>query len=210
MAMTIDGSTGLVFPAGGAGNPSSGNLVSTTDTQTLTNKTLTSPTITGAVVSSMASSTLTFASVQAASGNVVDFTGIPSWVKQVTVMFSSVSGSGTSAPLVQIGAGSVEATGYAAAGMAASPTVTIAVYTTGFGVKSAAATDVLSGSMTLNNITGNTWVASYSIVNSAGTGTFFGGDGTKTLTGGVLDRVRVTFVNGTDVFDAGNLNIMYS
>jgi hypothetical protein len=35
---------------------------------------------------------------------------------------------------------------------------------------------------------------------------FCGGD---VSLGGVLDRVRITTVNGTDTFDAGSVNIMY-
>jgi hypothetical protein len=34
------------------------------------------------------------------------------------------------------------------------------------------------------------------------------GAGAVTL-GGVLDRVRITTVNGTDTFDAGTINILY-
>jgi hypothetical protein len=44
MAIVLDGTTGVTFPAGGLGN-SAGAVVGTTDTQTLTNKTLTTPNI---------------------------------------------------------------------------------------------------------------------------------------------------------------------
>lgn len=37
------------------------------------------------------------------SGTSVDFTGIPSWVKKITVMFNGVSTSGTSRFLIQLG-----------------------------------------------------------------------------------------------------------
>ena len=51
--------------------------------------------------------------VASTSGTSIDFTGIPSWVKRVTVMFSGVSTNGASLPQIQIGAGSVQTSGYA-------------------------------------------------------------------------------------------------
>jgi len=50
--------------------------------------------------------------VASTSGTSIDFTGIPSWVKRITVMFNGVSTNGSSDNLVQIGSGSVETTGY--------------------------------------------------------------------------------------------------
>ena len=50
--------------------------------------------------------------VASTSGTSIDFTGIPSWVKRVTVMFDGVSTNGTSNIIIQSGAGSIENTGY--------------------------------------------------------------------------------------------------
>jgi hypothetical protein len=47
------------------------------------------------------------------SGTFVDFTGIPSWAKRITVMFNGVSTNGTSTFQIQVGTSAgVETTGY--------------------------------------------------------------------------------------------------
>ena len=191
------------FPA------TTGNAVVDTAVQTLTNKTLTSPTITGAVVSSMASSVLTLGTAQAStSGTSIDFTGIPSWVRRITMMFNGVSTNGTSNGLIQLGtSGGVVATGYAGAG-AFGPAYSVSNYTTGFGMPIfSAATVVVEGAVTITNLTGNIWVAAGTTSRSDGavSGTTAG----RVTLGAVLDRVRLTTVAGTDTFDAGTVNILW-
>ena len=187
-------------------------LVGTDATQTLTNKTLTSPTITGATItgSTMTGGTITSATaVASTSGSTIDFTGIPSWAKRITVMFAGISTSGTSTKIVQIGSGSFTTSGYSGGGALLTNTaLSGASATTGFPLgNTGAAADILSGNMLIQNITGNTWVASFSGGGSNVNFAFVGG-GSLAL-GGILDRVRITTANGTDTFDAGTINIMY-
>jgi hypothetical protein len=149
--------------------------------------------------------------VASTSGTSIDFTGIPSWVKRVTVMFAGVSTNGSSFPyLVQIGpSGGVETSGYLGCSSAlGSSTLASGLVTDGFGIRndnSSAA--VLHGSMTISNITGNTWAAS---------GIFAQSDRTAVMPlasskslAGTLSRVRITTSGGTDTFDAGTINILY-
>lgn len=148
--------------------------------------------------------------VASTSGTSIDFTGIPSWVKRITVMLSGVSTNGTSVPMVQLGdSGGVENTGYLGSASTVSTTASSLTYTSGFyliGSNPVAAT-VFHGQLVLSNITGNNWVVSgvFGGSNAAFT-TITGGDKTLSAT---LDRVRITTFNGTDTFDAGSINIMY-
>jgi len=135
----------------------------------------------------------------------VPFTGIPSWVKRITVMFNGVSTSGTSAYIVQLGSGSTTTTGYNSSASNAGNAATS--YTNSIPVTNGAvAASNYSGIMTITNITGNTWCGAGTIGGSGGVqGT---GAGSIALSG-VLDRVVITTNNGTDTFDAGSINILY-
>jgi hypothetical protein len=189
------------FPA------NTGNVVTDSATQTLTNKTLTSPVITGASVSSMASSVITSGTSQAStSGTSIDFTGIPSWVKRITVMFNGVSTNGTSNLLVQIGSTSFTTSGYLGSS-ADGPSLTATLFTSGFGIRTGSAAAVVHGTVVISIVTGNTWVAAGTLARSDGAA-FISTAGTITLSG-TLDRLRITTVNGTDAFDAGSINILY-
>ncbi len=141
-----------------------------------------------------------------ASGTSVDFSGIPSWAKRITVMFSGVSTSGTSNWLVQIGSGSFSVSGYGASASSGATSVATTTSTAGFNIRSNAAADTLNGSMQLLNISGNVWASNHTLAASGGV--FYLGAGNLSL-GGILDRVRITTVNGTDTFDAGTINIMW-
>ena len=146
--------------------------------------------------------------VASTSGTSIDFTGIPSWAKRITVMFSGVSTSGTSNIQIQVGSGSVQTTGYASAGSYSGPSGGGGNSTTGLiVVYGPNAVTLCSGIATITLLTSATWVCGSILARNAETYTQLGG-GTVTL-GGVLDRVRVTTVNGTDTFDAGSINILY-
>lgn len=199
-APAVAGTTTLTLPA------STGNVVVDGATQTLTNKTLTSPTINTPI---MGGSVITSGTAQAStSGLNIDFTGIPSWAKRVTVMLQGVSTGSGADILVQLGAGSVTSSGYlGATSEITGTTVSTANNTNGFAIATANSSSVLHGSMTICLITGNTWVAS---------GVFARSDGNATTTtggsialGGTLDRVRITVDGGGSTFDAGTINIMY-
>ena len=146
-----------------------------------------------------------------ASGTSVDFTGIPSWVKRITVMFSGVSLSGSSNLLVQIGSGSVTTSGYASGSSGASSITANATagvnVTTGFVVLIAAAGNTFIGNMQIVNVSSNLWCSSHSGYANSG-GACPNGGGNINLSG-TLDRIRITTVNGTDTFDAGSINILY-
>ena len=171
-------------------------LVAGTNTQTLVAATGTlAPLISGTAVAST-------------SGTAINFTDIPSWVKRVTVMFSGVSTSGTSNPLIQLGTSSgVTTSGYLAGGNESG--TTRVAYTTGFGIAALAAVNLLYGHMVITQITGNSWVSSHNMMlQQSGVYYPLTGAGTVTLSS-ALDRVRITTVNGTDTFDAGTINILY-
>lgn len=141
------------------------------------------------------------------SGTSVDFTGLPSWVKRVTVMFSGVSTNGTSPVIVQIGSSSgLQTTGYL--GSASIQAVGTTLYTAGLGIESAGiATSVRNGQAVISGVGSNVWAMNAVLARSDAAFTLLGAS-SVTLSG-ALDRVRITTVGGTDTFDAGSINILY-
>ena len=202
-APAVSGTTTLTLPT------TTDTLVGKTTTDTLTNKTLTSPIIAGTPtgVGVLTNGT----TVASTSGTSIDFTGIPSWVKRITIMFSGVSTNGTSIPIIQIGdSGGIENTGYLGSCAVAGSSTGGLRFTTGIGITTAMATTVVfhgAVTLTLLNPSTNLFAATSIMGRSDNDFTSFSGM-SKSLSD-VLTQVRITTVNGTDTFDAGSINILY-
>jgi len=139
------------------------------------------------------------------SGTIIDFTGIPSWAKRVTVMFNGVGLSGTSNYLVQIGSGSISTSGYTSGAYGTNNSGITS--SSGFAIVQSGTLLTFYGSVSLMLTGSNNWLSTHHGFLNAATVSVVGG-GAKTLSG-ALDRIRITSANGTDTFDDGTINIMY-
>lgn len=203
----VNNSTGLVTV-----NSSGGNLVAIVAPGT--RATFTCILITGTSAASWDckfGGTLTLGTPQVStSGTSVDFTGIPSWVRRITISLSSVSTNGTSPLMIQIGdSGGIEATDYKAAG---SDIVGAAAanYTTGFGIGTGTTAAALHEGfvvLALQNPVSFNWTCSGNVARSDAAQMYFTA-GRKALSA-ELDRVRITTVGGVNTFDGGGINILY-
>lgn len=149
---------------------------------------------------------IAMASAQAStSGTSIDFTNIPVWARRITVMMNGLNTSGSSPYLIQIGSGTITSSGYTSY---ATVSASAATSSAGFlQVFNNATGYTHTGTSVLTLLTGNTWICSgligrsvnYFVSLNAGVG----------VLSGILDRVRITTVSGTDTFVAGTINIMY-
>ena len=142
----------------------------------------------------------------------IDFTGIPSWAKRITVMLNGVSTNGASIVRILLGTSAgITTTGYLGSTLSSSVnTLSVGTWAgdipTGNAAINAAAS-VRNGIITVVKGSDTT----YFIHGSLGySDTTMGAEikGTSTLPA-IIDRVRITTVNGIDLFDAGSVNIMY-
>lgn len=144
------------------------------------------------------------------SGNSVSYTGIPSWVKRITIQFQGVSLSTTGIVRVRCGTASgLDTSNYSAT----TAMIGVSGYslTNGMPLNFNSNTLLFTGTMILENISGNTWVSSHTL-GAVGNWITLGG-GYVNLTG-TLDRLEIaatdtTGATGAVAFDAGSVNIFY-
>jgi hypothetical protein len=159
------------------------------------------------VTPTMLTQPLTLATAQnTTSGTSIDFTGIPSWVKRITVLIAGLSTSGSSNVVVRVGTSTgINSSGYVS-GCGGN----------GVGLNSTdgwlispeqALSYQYSGAMQIVSIGGNAWVCFGSFGRTDGPNAY--STGGQITIASTLDRIRLTTVNGTDTFDAGSVNIMY-
>lgn len=179
-------------------------LVGRATTDTLTNKTITGTTNTvGAGVLGTEQATT--------SGTAIDFTGIPSWAKEVVLLFRGVSTSGGDDILIQLGdVDGFENTGYVGTGGSyTTGGQTVTSFTTGFGVNVNDASDVISGRVviSLEDAANFAWAAGGTLSDTA-TASSKTTAGYKELSA-ALTQIRVTTTGGTQTFDAGAINLQW-
>lgn len=140
------------------------------------------------------------------SGTFIDFTDVPSWAKKITVMFDGVSTNGSGVPIIQLGTSvGFETSGYLGgaeyAGVGAN-------FTTGFGVfRNWVSTYLPHGAVEITSM-GNNLFVEKGVIALSNTNSTGNTAGAKTLAG-ALTQIRITTVNGTDLFDAGSINVLY-
>lgn len=180
----------------------SGITTATTRTVTIPNK---SGTL--AMTSDIVSGITPLTAKASTSGTSINFTGIPSSTKRVTVMFDGVTTNGSSNLLIRVGdSGGIENTGYQSV---AADRADETQDTSGFILSSGNANStIVDGAITLStlNSSTNTWVMSGSI--SGRDVRIWVCAGSKSLSA-ALTQLSVTTVNGTDTFDGGSINVMY-
>lgn len=202
MSVVINGTTGITTPSPVVLEGSTSGTI-----------TLAAPAVAGSNTQTLVAITGTLApivsgTVATASTASVDFTGIPSWAKRITIMYNGLSTNGTSDFMVQLGDGAVETTGYISTVISVAGSSSGTAFTSGFGTNSSTAASAYSGQVIINlmDVATNTWT--YTSTITAGGTTLNVGGGGKSLSS-TLDRVRITTVGGVNTFDAGTINILY-
>jgi len=145
--------------------------------------------------------------VASTSGTEINFESLPTGIRRITLMLSAVSTNGSSHLTVQLGdSGGYETSSYI--GKVTDNYGNYAAFSEGFRIVfDIGPTHVEHGSLTLENIDGNTWVCTGKMARGDGDNLYYFA-GSKSLSG-ECDRIRLTTATGTPTFDAGTVNIIY-
>ena len=152
---------------------------------------------------------ITLATAQTASGSAINFTGIPSWAKRITVMFNGLKTGVATLFEVTLGTSSgLETSGYRNSNISTNSSGTFAGDSTSgqYFARNYDSVQLSNGMITISLLGSNTWII------TALSGTFDNADsvtssgGSKTLAG-TLDRIQITPSSGS--FTGGTINISY-
>ncbi len=155
---------------------------------------------------------ITPSTVQTTSGAAFyDFT-IPANVKRIAMMFTAVSTNGSSEVMIQLSAGgTVETTGYLTASSVLSNSVSTINSTQGFVnyTNAQGPSCTRQGTVVLNQLASatNTWTLQGSLADTSSARLYLLA-GSKALAG-AIDKVRITTVGGTELFDGGSINVSW-
>lgn len=170
--------------------------------------TITLPAVTGTAVVQGQNSAITSGTAWTYTSGTptsIPFTGIPSWVQRITIMFAGVSATGSDNITIQIGdSGGLETSGYVGGWQYA--TTSGAFSTTFLVAVPSAGTNNVSGIVTLAKVSGNTWAEAGTTNNQGGSRGLVTG-GYKTLSD-TLTQLAIA-LDSTGSFDAGTINILY-
>ena len=144
----------------------------------------------------------------------LEFTDLPSWVKKITIALRALSTSAGGLPLVQLGTGGAYVTtGYTLRGyvFTLAPAEGAWTSTTGFSLVNAGnGTYTYSGELNLYRMDAatNLWLFTEQVTDaSANANAIWLSSGSIALVG-AIDRLRL-YIDGTQTFDAGSVNILY-
>lgn len=143
-------------------------------------------------------------------GSVALSTAIPSWAKEIDIVFAGVSINTANSILVRVGSGGLATSGYASTSTTANNASATSAFssTTGFAVELAGdPPNALRGTMRLIKLddSANTWVQSHSMTKNSNNSLFGGGEITLA---GALTHISLVCNVGGDVFDAGSAAIV--
>jgi hypothetical protein len=147
------------------------------------------------------------------SGSFVDFTGIPAWVKRVTVLFNAVSTNGAVDLLLQLGVASTPTTSGYLNGQSIfswSSGILSSTSSAGIPIYNNSANYTWTGRAVIERLSAasNNWVVTITLNNTVTSPSAVVSSGVAVLSG-ALGMVRLTTSTGAPLFDNGSVNLLY-